>query len=256
MQKGIELAKEAVEEDNKQNFAQVRLWLRGEEWQAAASAAASASSTRSAGLWRLQLMTVKYQELCAASNALQGLQPSTALAVQYHTTAAVPQTAAVPSAAATAASLPPPPPLLLPPPQALELYTRAMDYFATHLKYDKNPKSREMIQNKARRRRRARCRCCCCSRAAGGSAGCRCCRCSRSAGGIAGFRCCWAQGCGLLLWAAAGCRTAICSRRARMRPAFAQARRLSTPAPRPLDLPAPCAYFFCSSRNTWRGQSI
>ena len=35
-------------------------------------------------------------------------------------------------------------------PQALELYTRAMEYFSTHLKYDKNPKSREMIQNKVR----------------------------------------------------------------------------------------------------------
>lgn len=34
--------------------------------------------------------------------------------------------------------------------QALELYTRAMEYFSTHLKYDKNPKSREMIQNKVR----------------------------------------------------------------------------------------------------------
>ncbi|PRW44343.1 vacuolar sorting-associated 4-like [Chlorella sorokiniana] len=33
-------------------------------------------------------------------------------------------------------------------PQALELYTRAMEYFSTHLKYDKNPKSREMISTK------------------------------------------------------------------------------------------------------------
>ncbi|PSC75535.1 SUPPRESSOR OF K(+) TRANSPORT GROWTH DEFECT 1 [Micractinium conductrix] len=31
---------------------------------------------------------------------------------------------------------------------ALELYLRALEYFGTHLKYDKNPKSREMIQNK------------------------------------------------------------------------------------------------------------
>ncbi|KAL4428167.1 hypothetical protein ABPG75_002256 [Micractinium tetrahymenae] len=32
--------------------------------------------------------------------------------------------------------------------QALELYKRALEYFSTHLKYDKNPKSREMISNK------------------------------------------------------------------------------------------------------------
>jgi len=32
--------------------------------------------------------------------------------------------------------------------QALELYKRALEYFSTHLKYDKNPKSKEMIQNK------------------------------------------------------------------------------------------------------------
>ncbi|EFN55151.1 hypothetical protein CHLNCDRAFT_134244 [Chlorella variabilis] len=31
---------------------------------------------------------------------------------------------------------------------ALELYKRALEYFSTHLKYDKNPKSREMISNK------------------------------------------------------------------------------------------------------------
>jgi hypothetical protein len=33
-------------------------------------------------------------------------------------------------------------------PAALELYTRALEYFKTHLKYDKNPKSREMISAK------------------------------------------------------------------------------------------------------------
>ena len=31
---------------------------------------------------------------------------------------------------------------------ALDLYKRALEYFGTHLKYDKNPKSREMISNK------------------------------------------------------------------------------------------------------------
>ena len=33
---------------------------------------------------------------------------------------------------------------------AKELYTRAIEYFMTHLKYDKNHKSREMISNKVR----------------------------------------------------------------------------------------------------------
>ena len=33
---------------------------------------------------------------------------------------------------------------------ALDLYKRALEYFGTHLKYDKNPKSREMISNKVR----------------------------------------------------------------------------------------------------------
>lgn len=55
---------------------------------------------------------------------------------------------------ATSSALPPwrcSAPLCSAPEQALELYTRAMEYFSTHLKYDKNPKSREMIQNKVRR---------------------------------------------------------------------------------------------------------
>jgi vacuolar protein-sorting-associated protein 4 len=32
--------------------------------------------------------------------------------------------------------------------QALDLYKRALEYFTTHLKYDKNPKSRQMITAK------------------------------------------------------------------------------------------------------------
>lgn len=31
---------------------------------------------------------------------------------------------------------------------ALDLYKRALEYFTTHLKYDKNPKSRQMITAK------------------------------------------------------------------------------------------------------------
>jgi hypothetical protein len=31
---------------------------------------------------------------------------------------------------------------------ALDLYKRALEYFGTHLKHDRNPKLREMISNK------------------------------------------------------------------------------------------------------------
>jgi hypothetical protein len=38
---------------------------------------------------------------------------------------------------------------------ALDLYKRSLEYFTTHLKYDKNPKSRQMITNKVRQMREA-----------------------------------------------------------------------------------------------------
>ena len=34
--------------------------------------------------------------------------------------------------------------------RALELYMHALEYFSTHLKYEKNPRSREAITNKVR----------------------------------------------------------------------------------------------------------
>lgn len=34
--------------------------------------------------------------------------------------------------------------------RALELYMHALEYFSTHLKYEKNPRSKEAITNKVR----------------------------------------------------------------------------------------------------------